>query len=97
MKTIKANVGYNERSNKIYHRYYDVVDRIPKEGEAYGMYSSDGYDEVVTYVQEAYLDTEQPSDDIYGYSLYNVGTRWTDEDGEENEEIYYLAIKNEDE
>lgn len=96
MKTIKANVGYNERSNKIYYRSYDVVEQIPEEGERYGMHSLDGYDEVVEYVKAAYLDPEQPSDDVYAYSFYNVGTKWTDEDGEENEEQYYLAVKNED-
>lgn len=101
---IKAYTGYGERNHTHYYNTFEVVDKLPEIGEV--VYGSEGHGErkVVTAINDAWLDCEQSSLDVYNYDYYVIDVKWQDlnDDGEwvENKEwqdvLYYAMKKQED-
>lgn len=74
MKKIRAYVSYNEHTNTHYWREFEVVNDLPSVGEIiYGDKDEDEY-QIVTKVQEAYLDCEGNDRVSREYDFYVVDT-----------------------
>jgi hypothetical protein len=63
--TIKAYVGYSERSNTHYYRDFEIVFYLPSVGD-----EIDGWE--VKDVTPVNLDCEQGSDRVYDYDYYEI-------------------------
>lgn len=89
MNTIKFCTRFNERKNKRYFDTAQVVDKVPSVGD--GLWFG-GCREVVDSIYPAWLDAEQPSNEVYDYRIYEIEVHDADD---ENETAWrYIAVMN---
>lgn len=70
MKTIKVRTNTNEWTNTAYYMNAIIVDELPEIGDTdYSKYNLHS-DEFVAKIEEAYIDCEQGSEDVWDYDYY---------------------------
>lgn len=90
MEKIRAFVGYNDWTCKKYYTDFTICDSLPEKGYDYGSYR-EGDHKFVKEIKTVKLDAEQGSDKVYDYEYYVVTYDYISSDGEEDEEIEYIA------
>jgi hypothetical protein len=85
--TIKAYVGYSERSNTHFYQNFEIVSSIPSVGDEF-----DGL--AVEDITPVVLDCEQGSDRVYDYDYYEINM--ADPVGDFHDTLYW-AVKKEEE
>lgn len=96
-KKIKACTGYSERRNTYYYTYFEVVENLPKIGDC--VFENSGWREIVDKIVVAWLDCEQPCDDIYFYDCFDIVVRieeiniYTGEWEKIDDDVMHLAVE----
>ena len=70
---VKAYIDYNDYNKVHYFEDFDIVDELPKIGDLID-------DNKVIKIEEAKLDCEQGSDDVYNYDYYKLTLKYEDYD-----------------
>jgi hypothetical protein len=95
-RTIKAYVGYSERTNTHFYRTFEIVSDLPSIGDEINGWEVEG-------ISPVSLDCEQGSDSVYDYDYYeielidSVGLElFPDDDPDCYHDALYYAVRKED-
>lgn len=86
---IEFRTGCDEWNKRFFRAKAHIIAHVPEVGNTWN-----GWE--FTSVEPAYLDPEQPNDEVYAYDIYSVECvdAYRDEDDENPiTETHYLAVK----